>query len=830
MEVVQRRVSGLDGVGRDLALDGEGRELLEEFPEILNLLREGVGGFANLASLELLHHAQLLLDVEALLLERTPRQRRLLELLEDVLADADAVRLEQRHGGHQRLEHPIRLILPLSQIAHVTHHLVQQLVAAGVVQLLVGVGRVLGQHHVAARHELVELGHGVDHLVAEVVREQKHPLGDPRGERLLHRLGVDSDPANHRAGGQVRDLLLHRLVLGDLGVEDVQLGIVAVRAVGLDELRQGGVEVVAPQVLVLVVALLERHALRLVREDHRLELGHAVEDVEVFFQLLHVVALADVQAADQRPGVLKSSDPPVDQIANARPFRIAALANLRRPLDVRHRELQGNFQQRGLLRLREDLRVDLLVEVFQRRENSVGVSLHDDFVDVLDVFAPSLGRPRHVHLLVGHLEELGDLHAAVGDLLVALRLQLLLHLLELVYGVRLAVFTVNHEVLLPLPKDVLGLLHAVLEVVQDGVELLHRGHHLREVVVDLVRVPVERRDRLLEHLLDVFNLGRHEGALDGEQGAEDVVEGADDEVEVTRLLTQRFVPLVNLASGRGHAGVEQHEILRLPEQLHELGVKVHAQNSGDLSLLVVREQVELELLLARRVHLLGPVLEHLGLVLFELRRDSLVEFRHLAGLVSLHHQLVQGRELLHGVLHALVQRAHPLHRARARGEVLAHHRLIPLRVEYGLHLPEVGAEEAHQLHLLLLQIRHDDLALQQTFERVEELKRGADGDAILEALDDDGTEPPFELLDHGPELVKVVVKLLRLHVHHVVLNLVKLLQRLDKIGVDLPNVRGQRLALRASNLHALELVELQHRLRQVEDVVAPLEKRVQPGE
>ena len=449
VEVVQRRVRGLDGVGRDLALDGEGRELLEEFPEILNLLREGVGGFANLASLELLHHAQLLLDVEALLLERAPRQRRLLELLEDVLADADAVRLEQRHGGHQRLEHPIRLILALSQVAHVPHHLVQQLVAGIHVQLLVGIGRVLGEHHIAARHELVQLGHGVDHLVAEVVREQKHPLGDPRGERLLHRLGVYSDPANHRAGGQVRDLLLHRLVLCDLGVEDVQLGIVAVPAVGLDELRQGGVEVVAPQVLVLVVALLERHALRLVREDHRLELGHAVEDVKVLLELLHVVALADVQAADQRSGVLKRSDPPVDQIANTRPVGIAALANLRRPLDVRHRELQGNLQQRRLLRRREDLRVDLLVEVLERSENRVGVPLHDNLVDVLDVFAPSLGRPRHVHLLVGHLEELGDLHAAVGDLLVALRLQLLLHLFELVDGVRLAVFPVNHEVLLP---------------------------------------------------------------------------------------------------------------------------------------------------------------------------------------------------------------------------------------------------------------------------------------------------------------------------------------------------------------------------------------------
>ena len=58
----------------------------------------------------------------------------------------------------------------------------------------------------------------------------------------------------------------------------------------------------------------------------------------------------------------------------------------------------------------------------------------------------------------------------------------------------------------------------------------------------------------------------------------------------------------------------------------------------------------------------------------------------------------------------------------------------------------------------------------------------------------------------------------------------KLLQRLFEIGVDLPDVRGQRLAFRAANLHALQLVELKRRLRQVQDVVAPFEKRVQPGE
>ena len=84
-----------------------------------------------------------------------------------------------------------------------------------------------------------------------------------------------------------------------------------------------------------------------------------------------------------------------------------------------------------------------------------------------------------------------------------------------------------------------------------------------------------------------------------------------------------------------------------------------------------------------------------------------------------------------------MQRPHPLHGTTARRQVLPHHRLIPLSVEDGLHLLQIRPEESHQLHLFLLQIRHDDLPLQQTFERVEQLERGADGDAVLEPLDDD---------------------------------------------------------------------------------------------
>ena len=59
----------------------------------------------------------------------------------------------------------------------------------------------------------------------------------------------------------------------------------------------------------------------------------------------------------------------------------------------------------------------------------------------------------------------------------------------------------------------------------------------------------------------------------------------------------------------------------------------------------------------------------------------------------------------------------------------------------------------------------------KALERVEQLERGPDGDAVLEPLDDDAAQPTLELLDAGAKLVKVVVEVLRLDVHDIVLNL-----------------------------------------------------------
>ena len=153
-----------------------------------------------------------------------------------------------------------------------------------------------------------------------------------------------------------------------------------------------------------------------------------------------------------------------------------------------------------------------------------------------------------------------------------------------------------------------------------------------------------------------------------------------------------------------------------------------------------------------------------------------------------------------------------------------------MRFENFRNLRDVGAEVAHELNLLLLQVRGDDLALEQALERFEQLERHGDGGAVLEPLDDDRPEPTLELLHRPAKLVKVVVELLNLDVQDVVLQGVELLRRGLEIGENLLHRSGQHLTPRAPHLHALQLVELQHRLREVQDVVAPLQKRVQTRE
>eukprot|EP00976_Prorocentrum_cordatum_P108791 1194909-Prorocentrum_minimum.AAC.11 len=52
----------------------------------------------------------------------------------------------------------------------------------------------------------------------------------------------------------------------------------------------------------------------------------------------------------------------------------------------------------------------------------------------------------------------------------------------------------------------------------------------------------------------------------------------------------------------------------------------------------------------------------------------------------------------------------------------------------------------------------------------------------------------------------------------------------EEVRVHLPHRVGEHLALGAADLHLLQLAELDHRLRELQDVVAPLQVAVQPDE
>ena len=370
------------------------------------------------------------------------------------------------------------------------------------------------------------------------------------------------------------DLLLHSFVLGNLRVEEIQRGVLPVRPVLLDEIVQRLLQIVAPKVLVLGVRFLEGDALRLVAQDDGLNLRHGVEHVEILLELERVVTLADVEAFHQRADVLESAHPPVEVVAHAIASR--GRANLGRPLNLGRDEFEAHLDEGRRLIRRRALGVNLLGEVGDAGEDGGGETLHDDFVDVLRVHLPGVRGARDGDRLVAVGEELGDLHRALGDFLVSLLLQRLLHLAKLVHLVRLTLLAVDHQVLLPLQQHLSRLGHVALDRLEDVVELLHRAHHLLDVIVDLVRVPVERDNGLLKHVVDRRQPFLHQRTLHGQQRAQDVVVRHHDQVEVARLLAERLAALVRLHRRVGHRHFEKQKIFHLAEQLHEHGIEVHA--------------------------------------------------------------------------------------------------------------------------------------------------------------------------------------------------------------------------------------------------------------
>eukprot|EP00959_Pyramimonas_sp_CCMP1952_P350184 7336879-Pyramimonas_sp.AAC.2 len=77
------------------------------------------------------------------------------------------------------------------------------------------------------------------------------------------------------------------------------------------------------------------------------------------------------------------------------------------------------------------------------------------------------------------------------------------------------------------------------------------------------------------------------------------------------------------------------------------------------------------------------------------------------------HQVVERLHARHGLLDALLEAAHPVHRPRARRRVERRGGRVLLRVEDVVHHIHLLAVRAHQVHVLLLQIRRNQLAVQQ---------------------------------------------------------------------------------------------------------------------
>jgi hypothetical protein len=114
---------------------------------------------------------------------------------------------------------------------------------------------LLVQRGVGGVDEAVQLGDAAGDLVLQVVREQVHPLGGPGAEGLLEGLGVDLDPAHGGVALQCRHVSRDLLVFGDLGLKASQWWVVLGAVCGLhalagEELLQGGLQVVLPQVVV----------------------------------------------------------------------------------------------------------------------------------------------------------------------------------------------------------------------------------------------------------------------------------------------------------------------------------------------------------------------------------------------------------------------------------------------------------------------------------------------------------------------------------------------------------------------------------------------------
>ena len=259
-------------------------------------------------------------------------------------------------------------------------------------------------------------------------------------------------------------------------------------------------------------------------------------------------------------------------------------------------------------------------------------------------------------------------------------------------------------------------------------------------------------------------------ALHIQDRLEDGVVDVDNEVQVASVLAVRFAHLEDLGRRLRNVQSQQQKVLGLAQQTHERGVKVDV---GKARRRVLAQQGLLQLLLGRGVNLLCPLLAVLLLELLEALQDGRVRAQALLAFLAVHDLRAHALEAIHGLLHALHQRAHPRHGSRARRGVVVDGRQVHAQHENLLHLLEVCGILVEEVRILLLEVRLHDVALENALERVEQLEAQQDRDAVIEGLRNDRCQAPLQLLDLALKVVEVGVKLLRLHVHVVVLGLLE---------------------------------------------------------
>eukprot|EP00965_Chrysotila_dentata_P087662 2893899-Pleurochrysis_carterae.AAC.1 len=148
------------------------------------------------------------------LLRVLPLERRGLEPRDILLGEGDRVLFEELHLLPKRLEGGVDGGGAAAHLPDVRHRLHQR--------RLIVVAHLRREARMHALHEADELRQREADRVVQVLREGKHPLGHPGGERLPHRLGINAQPALGRRRRQRRDGHRLLLVARNLGVEHLE--------------------------------------------------------------------------------------------------------------------------------------------------------------------------------------------------------------------------------------------------------------------------------------------------------------------------------------------------------------------------------------------------------------------------------------------------------------------------------------------------------------------------------------------------------------------------------------------------------------------------------